>query len=71
MIPLHDPYAQIVYSMDNRNIESMIVAGRMIMEKRKILTMDEELILKEVKKWMKVSSVYDFISIKDAAATEY
>jgi len=64
MIPLHDPYAQIAYSMENRNIESLIVAGRLIMEKRKILTMDEELILKEIKKWMKTSSVYDFIAIK-------
>lgn len=61
MIPLHDPYAQIVYSMENRNIESLVVAGRLIMEKRKILTMDEDLILKEVNKWMKASSVYDFI----------
>lgn len=59
MIPLHDPYAQIVYSMENRNIESLVVAGRLIMEKRKILTMDEELILKEVNKWMKASSIYD------------
>ena len=63
MIPLHDPYAQIVYSMENCNIESLIVAGRLIMEKRKILTMDEELILKEIKKWMKTSSVYDFIAL--------
>lgn len=65
MIPLHDPYAQIVYSMENRNIESLVVAGRIIMEKRRILTMDEELILKEVTKWMKASSVYDFISEKN------
>ncbi|MFA5815287.1 MAG: amidohydrolase [Bacteroidales bacterium] len=59
MIPLHDAYAQIVYSMENSNIESLVVAGRLIMEKRKILTMDEELILKEVNNWMKASSVYD------------
>lgn len=59
MIPMHDPYAQIVYSMENRNIESLVVAGRLIMEKRKILTMDEDLILKEVNDWMKASSVYD------------
>lgn len=63
MIPLHDPYAQIVYSMENHNIESLVVAGRLIMEKRKILTMDEEAILKEVNSWMKASSVYDFIEL--------
>jgi len=66
MIPLHDPYAQVAYSMENQNIESMVVAGRLIMEKRKILTMDEELILKEVKKWMTESQVYHFITNTNA-----
>lgn len=65
MIPLHDAYAQIVYSMENRDIETLVSAGRVIMEKRKILTLDEEIILKEVKKWMKASSVYDFIPIQN------
>lgn len=62
MVPLHDPYAQIVYSMENSNIESLVVAGRVIMEKRKIMTLDEEIILSEVKKWTRASSVYDFIN---------
>lgn len=62
MIPLHDPYSQMVYSMENRNIESMVVAGKLIMEKRRILTLDEDMILKEVNKWMNASSVYHFIS---------
>jgi 5-methylthioadenosine/S-adenosylhomocysteine deaminase len=66
MIPLHDPYAQIVYSMENSNIESLVVHGRLIMEKRKILTMDEDLILKEVNKWVKASSVHDFIPAQNA-----
>lgn len=66
MIPLHDPYAQIVYSMENHDIESLISGGKLIMEKRKILTLDEEIILKEVNKWTKESSVYDFISVKNA-----
>jgi 5-methylthioadenosine/S-adenosylhomocysteine deaminase len=63
MIPLYDPYAQIAYSMENQDIESLVSGGKLIMEKRKILTFDEEIILKEVNKWMKASSVYDFISI--------
>jgi 5-methylthioadenosine/S-adenosylhomocysteine deaminase len=66
MIPMHDPYSQIVYSMENHDIESLVVAGRLIMEKRKILTMDEEMILKEVNSWMKRSSVYDFIKLNNA-----
>jgi 5-methylthioadenosine/S-adenosylhomocysteine deaminase len=63
MIPMHDPYAQIVYSMENRDIETLVTRGRIIMEKRKILTMDEEIILKEVTKWIKDSKVHDFISL--------
>lgn len=66
MIPLHDPYAQIVYSMENRDIESLVNGGRLIMEKRKILTMDEEIILKEVDKWMESSSVHEIISYRNA-----
>ena len=66
MIPLHDPYAQIVYSMENHDIESLVSGGKLIMEKRKVLSLDEEIILKEVNKWMKASSVYDFISVNNA-----
>lgn len=63
MVPMHDPYSQVVYSMENRNIESLVVHGQVIMENRKILTLDEELILKEVDSWMKQSSVFDFINL--------
>lgn len=66
MIPLHDPYAQIIYSMENRNIESLVVAGKLIMEKRKILTMDEEGILREVHNWTKSNSLPDFLSLYNA-----
>ena len=63
MVPMHDVYSQIVYSMENRNIESLVVHGQVIMDNRTILTLDKELILKEVDNWMKKSSVFDFIQI--------
>ncbi len=63
MLPVYDHYAQIVYSMENRNIESLVVNGSVVMEDRKILTLDEEVILREVEKWTKSVSVYDFIRI--------
>jgi 5-methylthioadenosine/S-adenosylhomocysteine deaminase len=62
MLPLHDAYAQIAYSLESQDIESLVVAGKVIMEKRKILTLDEELILGEVRKWAKSSAVREFIS---------
>jgi 5-methylthioadenosine/S-adenosylhomocysteine deaminase len=64
MLPDYDPYAQIAYSMENENILTTVVAGRMLMEDRKVLTMDEEVILKEVKKWMTHASVHDFILLQ-------
>jgi 5-methylthioadenosine/S-adenosylhomocysteine deaminase len=63
MLPVYDHYAQIVYSMENRNIESLVVNGSVVMEDRKILTLDEAVILREVEKWTKSVSVYDFIRI--------
>jgi 5-methylthioadenosine/S-adenosylhomocysteine deaminase len=63
MVPMHDHYSQIVYSMENRNIASLVVHGKVVMEDRKILTLDEEIILKEVNKWMQSSSVFDFINL--------
>ena len=62
MIPLHDATAQIIYSLENQDIETLVVAGQMIMEKRKILTLDEEIILKEVRKWAKTAAVREHIS---------
>ena len=64
MLRDYNPYAQIAYSMENENILTTVVAGRMLMEDRKVLTMDEEVILKEVKKWMTHASVHDFILLQ-------
>jgi hypothetical protein len=57
--------------MENRNIESLVVAGRLVMEKRRILTLDEELILREVDKWMKKANVYDYILPGDVTPPEH
>jgi len=63
MLPVYDLYPQLVYSAENTNIRSLVVNGRVIMEDRKILTLDEELIIKEITKWTQSVSVYDFIHI--------
>lgn len=46
-IPTSDPVATIV-SMDGRNVETVVVNGQMVMQGRKILTIDEKALLKEV-----------------------
>ncbi len=42
MWPLGDPAAALVYSADSANVESLMVAGRWLMRRRSLLTLDEE-----------------------------
>jgi len=49
--PLYDPVAQTVYSAQSSDIDTVICAGRVLMEKREVKTLDEERILHEAKKW--------------------
>lgn len=46
-IPMHNPVSTLVYSSSMHNIESAIVDGRIIMENSKILTCDEEKVLRD------------------------
>jgi 5-methylthioadenosine/S-adenosylhomocysteine deaminase len=41
-IPLYDPYAYLVYSARAHAVETVIVEGRILMEKRRLLTLDVE-----------------------------
>jgi 5-methylthioadenosine/S-adenosylhomocysteine deaminase len=45
--PLHDPVSTLVYSATGASADTLIVDGRIIMEERRVLTMDEEAVLKE------------------------
>jgi len=49
LVPLYNIYSQIVYSMNGSDVESVIVDGKLVMENKKVLNTDEELIIKEVK----------------------
>ena len=48
LIPLYNIYSQLTYSMESCNVESVIINGRMIMENRELLTIDEEAVIEEV-----------------------
>ena len=48
--PIYDPYSYIVYSMNKEDIKIMIVNGKLLMKDRKLITIDEELLLENVKK---------------------
>lgn len=50
LYPRHDLMAHLVYAAQSADVETVIVDGRVVMEKRKILTIDEEEVLFEVQK---------------------
>ena len=48
--PRHDPVSLLVYSANASSVDTVIVDGRILMEKRELLTLDEERILFETKR---------------------
>jgi len=50
LIPLYNPYSHLVYSASGADVKTSIINGRVIMKDRKILTVDEEEIMGEVRK---------------------
>ena len=53
MQPIFDPYAQIIYSMQESDIESLIINGRFIMRERVIISFDEERLLARATRFSK------------------
>ncbi|MFA7123978.1 MAG: amidohydrolase [Candidatus Delongbacteria bacterium] len=47
MTPMYDPYSHIVYSAKGSDVETVIINGRMVMENKKLLTVDEETLKKK------------------------
>jgi len=48
MTPMYDPYSHIVYSAKGSDVETVIINGRTVMENRKLLTIEEEVLKKKV-----------------------
>lgn len=46
--PRHNMKSALVYSCNSTDVEASIIDGRLVMENRKVLTLDEELIYKKV-----------------------
>jgi 5-methylthioadenosine/S-adenosylhomocysteine deaminase len=51
LIPLYNPCSHIVYSAGGQDVETVIIHGKLIMENRKILTIDEEKVLQEAREY--------------------
>ncbi len=47
LFPLHDIYAHVVYAAISSDVHTVIIDGKIVMENRRVLTMDEEAVMKE------------------------
>ncbi len=55
--PTNDLFSALVFSINESNVDSLYVAGRCLMEKGRLQSLDEEIICKEVKKrWARLAS---------------
>ena len=49
--PLYNVYSQLVYAMKSSDVDTVIVAGRTVMEDRRMLTLDEAAILSKAQEY--------------------
>jgi 5-methylthioadenosine/S-adenosylhomocysteine deaminase len=49
-VPLHDPVQAVVYSASSGSVKTVLVDGRVVMEDRTILTVDEEEVCEEARR---------------------
>jgi len=50
LTPLHDPYANVVYSACGSDVDTVVVDGRILMEKGEVKTLDEEEVMQRAQK---------------------
>jgi len=50
LTPLHDPYASIVYSTHGDDVDTVIVNGKILMENRKVKTLNEDKVMRDAEK---------------------
>lgn len=49
LCPVNDPVSAVVYSAQASDVDTVIIDGRVVMENRKLLTIDEELVMQKVR----------------------
>lgn len=50
LTPMHDPYANIVYSARGSDVDTVIANGKILMENREVKTLDEDGVLRDAEK---------------------
>jgi 5-methylthioadenosine/S-adenosylhomocysteine deaminase len=52
-VPMYDIYAQIAYSLKASDVETVVIAGRVVMQERTLLTIDEPRVLDKAREYRK------------------
>src|SRR5450631_2576958 len=52
-VPMYDVYAQIAYSLKGSDVETVVIGGRVVMRDRKLLTVDEAVVLEKAREYQK------------------
>jgi len=47
-LPMYDPYSSLIYSIGREDVYSVFINGQLIMDERRILVLDENLVKKEI-----------------------
>ena len=50
-LPLHNPYAHMVYAACGQDVRHTVVAGKVLMRDYSVLSLDEEAILENAVRW--------------------
>ena len=52
-VPMYDIYSQIAYALKASDVETVVIAGRMVMRERKVLTVKEEEVIAKAREYKK------------------
>jgi len=52
-VPMYDVYAQLAYALKSSDIETVIIGGRLVMEHKKLLTVDEQAAIEKAREYRK------------------
>ncbi len=52
-VPMYDPYAQLAYALKGSDVQTVIIGGRVVMRDRKLLTVDEDAVIKKAREYKK------------------
>jgi 5-methylthioadenosine/S-adenosylhomocysteine deaminase len=52
-VPMYNVYSDLVYAQKSADVRTVVIAGKVIMEDRRMLTLDEPLILAKVQEYKK------------------